>query len=237
MTCEVFADWRKAQIDGRLRAILALLEKITLSPSEIGPEDLDATYRAGVSARALVDATYVCVGFNIVARIAEALGFKVPSDELFLRAARLLRVFGYRRLSGFWMSGPTNSGMHTERMFDNDDRHANKMERLRYAVVAGPGSLAPNIRQAISERTYSFSPLGAFAEKVAERAFTVNDEDIQALHRAHYSDDQIFEAAVSAALGAGLYRLECVLTVLRANHAAAPAAFREDLALFAGRAS
>ena len=45
----------------------------------------------------------------------------------------------------------------------------------------------------------------------------VNDEDIQELHRAHYSDDQIFEAAVSAALGAGLYRLECVLTVLRAD--------------------
>ena len=48
----------------------------------------------------------------------------------------------------------------------------------------------------------------------------VNDEDIRELHRAHYSDDQIFEAAVSAALGAGLYRLECVLTLLHANQPA-----------------
>jgi len=190
-----------------------LLEKITLSPSEIGPEDLDAAYRAGVSVSALVDATYVCVGFNIVTRIANALGFKVPSEELLLRAARLLRVFGYRRLSGFWMSGSTNSGMHVERTLDRD-RYANKMERLRYAVLRGPGSLAPNIRQAISERTYSSSPLGAFAQKVAEHASLVNDQDIQELHRAHYSDDQIFEAAVSAALGAGLYRLDCVLTVM-----------------------
>ena len=203
-----------------MRATLALLEKVTLSPSEIGPDDLDATHRAGVSARALVDATYVCIGFNIVARIAEALGFKVPSEELFFRAARLLKVFGYRRLSGFWMSGSSNSGMHTERTLDNDP-YANKMERLRYAVVSGPGSLAPNIRQAISERTYSSSPLGAFAQKVAEYAFLVNDDDIRELHRAHYSDDQIFEAAVSAALGAGLYRLECFLTVLRANQPAA----------------
>lgn len=203
-----------------MRATLSLLEKVTLSPSEIGPEDLAATHRAGVSARALVDATYVCVGFNIVARIAEALGFKVPSDELFCRAARLLRVFGYRRLSGFWMSGSSNSGMLTERTLDNDP-YANKMERLRYAVLLGPGSLAPNIRQAISERTYSSSPLGAFAQKVAEHASTVNDDDIRELYRAHYSDDQIFEAAVSAALGAGLYRLECVLTVLRANQPAA----------------
>ena len=165
---------------------------------------------------ALLDATYVCVGFNIVTRIANALGFKVPSEELLVRAARLLRVFGYRRLSGFWMSESSNSGMHAERTLDTDP-YVNKMERLRYAVVSGPGSLAPNIRQAISERTYGSSPLGAFAQKVAEHAFKVNDEDIRELHRAHYSDDQIFEAAVSAALGAGLYRLECVLALLRAN--------------------
>lgn len=203
-----------------MRATLALLEKITLSPAEIGPEDLDAAHRAGVSARALVDATYVCAGFNIVARIADALGFKIPSDELFLRAARLLRVFGYRRLSGFWMSGSSNGGVYTERTLDIDP-YANKMERLRHAVVRGPGSLAPNIRQAISEGVYSSSSLGAFAKKVADHAFMVNDDDIRELHRAHYSDDQIFEAAVSAALGAGLYRLECVLSVLRANQSAA----------------
>jgi alkylhydroperoxidase family enzyme len=194
-----------------LRATFALLEKITLCPSEIGPEDIDAAHRAGVSARALVDATYICVGFNIVARIADALGFKVPSDELFLRAARLLRVFGYRRLSGFWMSESSNNGMDTARTLDTDP-YVNKMERLRYAVVAGPGSLAPHIRQAISEGAYNSSPLGAFAQKVAEHAFMVNDDDIRELHRAHYSDDQIFEAAVSAALGAGLYRLKCVFS-------------------------
>ena len=202
-----------------MRATFALLEKITLAPSEIGPEDLDATYKAGVSVSALLDATYVCVGFNIVTRIANALGFKVPSEELLLRAARLLRLFGYRRLSGFWTSGSSNSSIPTERTLDKN-LYANKMERLRYAVVSGPGSLAPNIRQAISERNYSSSPLGTFAQKVAEHAFMVNDEDIQELHRAHYSDDQIFEAAVSAAVGAGLYRLDCVLTILRADHLA-----------------
>lgn len=171
--------------------------------------------RAGVSVRAIVDATYVSVGFNIVARIADALGFKVPSDELFLRAARLLRVVGYRRLSGFWFNS-NNAAM----VLDTDP-YAIKMERLQYAVLFGPGSLAPNIRQSISERTYNSSPLGAFAQKVAEHAFTVNDDDIRELHRAHYSDDQIFEAAVSAALGAGLYRLECVMTALRANQSPA----------------
>jgi alkylhydroperoxidase family enzyme len=101
-----------------------------------------------------------------------------------------------------------------------DDRYANKMERLRYAVFSGPGSLTPDIRQAISEGTDSSTPLGAFAQKVADHAFSVNDDDIRELHRAHYSDDQIFEAAVSAALGAGLYRLKQVLTVLHENQPA-----------------
>ena len=162
----------------------------------------------------------MCVGFNIVARIADALGFKVPSDELFRRAARLLRLFGYRRLSGYWTSGSSNGAIDAQRALDTDP-YANKMERLRHSVVAGPGSLAPNVRRAISEGCYGSSPLGAFARKVAEQAFAVNDEDIQELHRANYSDDQIFEAAVSAALGAGLSRLNCVLSQLRANQPAA----------------
>ena len=185
-------------------------------PSEIGPEDFNDAFRAGVSVRAVVDATYVCVGFNIIARIADAFGFKVPSDELFRRAARLLRVFGYRRLSGFWMSVASNTEMDETL----DDPYADKLERLRYAVLSGPGSLAPNIRRAICEGAYSSTPLDAFARKVAEHAFKVNDDDIRELHRAHYSDDQIFEAAVSAALGAGLYRLDCVLSILRAHQPA-----------------
>lgn len=189
-----------------------------MSPSEIGPEDLAAAQRAGVSVRGIVDATYVCVGFNIVARIADALGFEVPSDELFVRAARLLRVFGYKRLSGFWTSGSSNGAMYAQL---DSDPYADKMARLRRAVIFGPGSLAPNIRHAISEGDYDSSPLGAFAQKVAAHAFTVNDEDIRELHRAHYSDDHIFEAAVSAALGAGLYRLDCVLSILRAHQPAA----------------
>ena len=170
----------------------------------------------------------------MIARIADALGFKVPSEELFVRAARLLRVIGYRRLSGFWIAGSTNGQIDTKRALSTDpakldsislnthihDPYANKMERLRHAVLSSPGSLPPNIRQAISEGTYVSGPLGTFAQKVSDHAFMVRDDDIGELHRTHYSDDQIFEAAVSAALGAGLYRLERVREALHANQAA-----------------
>ena len=180
---------------------------MTLVPNHLDASDLASVRRAGASDSAILDATYVCVGFNIITRIADALGFKIPTEDLFVRAAKLLKIFGYRRLSGFWISG---SSKH--------DPYATKMERLRQAVLSGPGSLPPHVRQAISEGARLSGPLEVFVQKIATHASTLTDEDIAELHRAHYTDDQIFEAIVSAAVGAGLFRLECVLNLLHSNH-------------------
>ncbi|MCM3871612.1 MAG: hypothetical protein ND895_13085 [Pyrinomonadaceae bacterium] len=208
----------------RLRATLGLLEKVTLSPREITSHDLARLRDAGLTDQAILDATYVCVGFNIIARIADALGFKIPSEELFARAAKLLVIFGYRRLSGFWTNGVDKRGVDPMLMSSSiivnqttPDRYERKMRRLRDAVVAGPGALAPSIRQAISEGREVSGVLGSYVKKVAEHAYLVTDDDIAVLHRAHYSDDQIFEATVSAALGAGVLRLECVLRALQSD--------------------
>ncbi|HKU74711.1 MAG TPA: hypothetical protein VJR02_12440 [Pyrinomonadaceae bacterium] len=160
-----------------------------------------------MSDRAILDATYICVGFNIITRIADALGFKVPAEDLFVRAAKLLKIFGYRRLSGFWTSG---SNKH--------DPYAKKMDRLRHAVLSGPGSLPPHVRQAISEGARLPGALDVFVQKIVAEASILTDDDIAELHRAHYTDDQIFEAIVSAAVGAGLFRLESVLNLLHSKH-------------------
>ena len=173
--------------------------------------DLAILRRAGVSDRAILDATYVCVGFNIITRIADALGFKIPAEELFVRAAKLLRIFGYRRLSGFWISGSSSKNTLAY------DPYAKKVERLQHAVLYGPGSLPPRVRQAISEGARLSGALEIFVRKIAAEASTLTDDDIAELHRVHYTDDQIFEAIVSAAVGAGLFRLECVMNLLRSN--------------------
>ena len=175
--------------------------------------DLACLRRAGVSDRAILDATYVCVGFNIITRIAHALGFQIPAEELFVRAAKLLKIFGYRRLSGFWISVPSSKNT---RLYDP---YAQKLERLRHAVLSGPGSLPPHVRQAISEGAELSGALGVFVQKIAGEASTLTDDDIAELHRAHYTDDQIFEAIVSAAVGAGLFRLQSVLNLLRSTPA------------------
>jgi alkylhydroperoxidase family enzyme len=53
-----------------------------------------------------------------------------------------------------------------------------------------------------------------YLDKVRNRAYTVTDADVQALKDAGYSDDEIFEQTVSAAVGAGLHRLEQGLSCL-----------------------
>lgn len=186
-----------------------------------------------MSDRAILDATYVCVGFNIIARIAEALGFDLPSEELFFRAAKLLRVVGYKRLSGTWLSKRRKRVTQPLLLLsvaaqpDDDstaaisfDPYAAKMTRLRHAVTAHPASLPTIVRQTITAGRNVSGPLGSYVRKVAERAHEITDEDIASLHAANYTDDDIFEATVSAALGAGLFRLDCVLRALVASQSA-----------------
>lgn len=51
---------------------------------------------AGVSEAALDDAITVCFIFNLITRVADALGFAVPSPEDFSRQANMLLKRGYR---------------------------------------------------------------------------------------------------------------------------------------------
>lgn len=45
---------------------------------------------------ALCDAIGVAVGFNIIDRIADSLGFTVPPAEVFARAAPIMLKRGYK---------------------------------------------------------------------------------------------------------------------------------------------
>ena len=204
-----------------MRATLGLLEKLTLAPGEVASEDLDELRAEGLSDRAILDAAYVCVGFNIITRIANALDFKTPAEEVFSRASRYLMVFGYNVLSGFWARGIyqqlvasllVNRSAADGRGFDPYEK---KLTLLRRSVLSESGSLDPSVRRAICDGLEVPLPLGAYVRKVSEHAHAVGDEDIAELHRAGYTDDQIFEATVSAALGAGLYRLGRILPALR----------------------
>ncbi|HXR11333.1 MAG TPA: hypothetical protein VN770_03490 [Gaiellaceae bacterium] len=50
--------------------------------------------------------------------------------------------------------------------------------------------------------------MSAYLRKVHERAYTVVDGDVEALTAAGFSEDEIFEQTVAAAISEGLRRLD-----------------------------
>jgi alkylhydroperoxidase family enzyme len=205
-----------------LKRSLGSIEKLTLAPDQLGSEDVAALRAEGPTDQAIADATYICVGFNIINRVADALGVSVPAPKVFARGVKFLLVLGYRMLSGLQIGG--TGSRHTYGLqIDNapignnaaTDPYSSMVKQLQEAVLSGPGTLDLAVRKAASRVAELPDALGPYVQKVAKYAYKVTDEDITALHQAGYSDDQIFEVTVSAALGAGLVRLESGLSALR----------------------
>jgi alkylhydroperoxidase family enzyme len=74
-----------------LHATLAFLEVLTLRPDELTKVDAEAAFAAGISREALRDAATVCALFNMITRLADSLGWDVPSwDSLTARAPAML---------------------------------------------------------------------------------------------------------------------------------------------------
>jgi alkylhydroperoxidase family enzyme len=94
----ILEDYRTAPIDEKLRATLGFLEKLTLEPDKVTALDAQPARDAGVSTEALEDAVVICSMFNVIDRMADALGFKVLKPEEFALGARFLLLFGYKAL-------------------------------------------------------------------------------------------------------------------------------------------
>ena len=92
----MFTDPETAPISPRLKAALGLIRKLTLAPEEVGADDLRAILDAGVSQDAAIDAVYVCFSFNLIDRVADALGFDLQDEQGYRRGAQVLLRFGYK---------------------------------------------------------------------------------------------------------------------------------------------
>lgn len=79
----LLSDPENADVDDKLRPILAYVEKLTRTPSRMTEADSHAVYDAGWSEEALYDAIQVCAIFNAMNRIVEGTGATPapPSDE------------------------------------------------------------------------------------------------------------------------------------------------------------
>jgi uncharacterized peroxidase-related enzyme len=96
LTAAVVTDWRTADVDDGARATLGLLEKLTLTPDQLGPVDVRAVLDAGVSAEGIRDAIEICALFNTINRVADGFDFALPATADRAFNTRVLLKVGYR---------------------------------------------------------------------------------------------------------------------------------------------
>ena len=104
-------------------------------------------------------------------------------------------------------------------------RYREDLTTLVDAVLSGPGKTTSELRLAVEAQAGALSggpgtdavvpdDLLGWVEKVARHAYRTTDEDIESLKAAGYSEDQLFELTVAAALGASRARMERALGTL-----------------------
>ncbi|HEX2179822.1 MAG TPA: carboxymuconolactone decarboxylase family protein [Actinomycetota bacterium] len=93
---EAIDSWRSAGFDPKIMAVFGLLEAAALGPEAVGKEHIDAIRGEGVSDGAISDVLYLAFVFNLVNRLADALGFSWSSDEETIKGARVLDRIGYK---------------------------------------------------------------------------------------------------------------------------------------------
>jgi uncharacterized peroxidase-related enzyme len=92
----VLSDHRSAPVSDGVRAVLAFLEKLSSDPLGIAGEDMDRVFAAGVSARGVETAIHIACVFNVINRVADALGFDTPTANLLAKEAEILIKRGYK---------------------------------------------------------------------------------------------------------------------------------------------
>jgi len=91
---KVIANWRGADLDDQEKAMLAFTEKFTLTPAEIGDDDIGALRAAGFSEEQILSIGLGAGYRNWVDRIADLLGVE---EEKFDFPEEILKAFGVTR--------------------------------------------------------------------------------------------------------------------------------------------
>ena len=70
------------------------------------------------------------------------------------------------------------------------------------------------LRAVVSATPPARPELARYLAQVRLRAYTITNEDVDALKAAGVSEDEIFEQTVSTAIGEGLHRLDAAMRVI-----------------------
>lgn len=94
LVTDLIDNFEGAEIDEKLRPVLAYLRKLTLAPTTMTQADADAVFAAGWSEQALYDAVQVCCLYNFMNRFVEGLGL-TPIPEQFDMEGQMIKQGGY----------------------------------------------------------------------------------------------------------------------------------------------
>lgn len=88
-------DWRTAPFPETTRAVLGLIEKVTVQPEKLTADDMRAVLAAGVHPDAIREALYIAFLFNLLNRCSETFGFGTPTADEARRIGFLADRLGY----------------------------------------------------------------------------------------------------------------------------------------------
>jgi uncharacterized peroxidase-related enzyme len=91
-----FTNWQDGGAGAGVTAAARFVAKLTKAPDDVSQADVAAARAAGVTDAALAEAVYIAFFFNMINRVADALGFTHRSERDRLRGAGVLRRGGYR---------------------------------------------------------------------------------------------------------------------------------------------
>ncbi|WP_020662308.1 hypothetical protein [Amycolatopsis benzoatilytica] len=162
-------------------AARAFLETVTLRPDQITRPELPVP--------AINEALRVNLVWNIVNRLANAFGFVLRDGQL-QSGTRALHRFGYR-FPGFLLAGgPAGT-------------HQDPVEEMRYSVFTAPALTDAGLRAAAGRGEGLPAPLDAYTAKVRDASYRITDADFALLAKG-YSEYEVYEITVAAAVGAAL---------------------------------
>jgi uncharacterized peroxidase-related enzyme len=197
-------DFRQAKLPSKLYAILVFLEILTKTPDNLSSENAYEVFNNGISAGELEDAIAICTLFSITVRCADAFNFALLDNKDSARAAKRMLKQGYV------FGKAKNTGRPDHRTFG---------EMLRKRILEEPGKTDTKLRQAMAYRATGGPPIEEYYDELAlcigKAAYKCTDERIKKVIKKAGSEKAVFELITAAAVGAGLYRWDKGLSVLK----------------------
>lgn len=94
----LLGDFDSAPVEPRLKALLAFVRKLTLTPNEMTQADADSVFAAGCDEKALHDAIAITARMSFMQRLVQGHGFIPISKEVAKKHAQKRMELGYVNL-------------------------------------------------------------------------------------------------------------------------------------------